>query len=531
MYFGHDDSSSNGSNVGSSERMNYGMDCNLIICSEAGKPIYSRFGSEEQIARICGLIQAIRTSLLDPRMALGDVRSLTSGKLKLVFMTVHSITLMAVANLDNGDECETEAYLRLQLEHVYGQLLLTLTEQVQNVFLQNPNYDLRETLGASTESFITEMLKQAGPCVTSAGSFLAGGVESVYPITPQVRDNASRALYAIGEHTENTVFALLLTGTRLLTIVQPRYVPHQLSAFDLHLLIHFCHTRPGLLTSELWFPISLPRFNSSGFLYTYTNCLEKDTELTLVLLSQSNTTQQFQLFRKAASVARTSLGLPQEVGNVLRIISHEGTEQAASDDIAWKRSLEQHSGDDDYVDAALDADGEMIPYVFKDSSPPTTSKSPFTTKSILLDELESTLNPEVTTALLQECCEVAHAKHFLFRLDAPVQNDQSQTGKVTQCLSSSLDNENGSATRRLYSMYQKLQLRLRLGSASCESTMDALDVIARVQAVSEEEHMKGIGRHCPASCLTESPPSVQGVTYVIDGPDLFLAMNGREFEV
>ena len=43
--------------------------------------------------------------------------------------------------------------------------------------------------------------------------------------------------------------------------------------------------------------------------------------------------------------------------------------------------------------------------------------------------------------------------------------------------------------------------------------------------------MKGISRHCPASCLAESPPSVQGVTYVIDGPDLFLAMNGREFEV
>jgi hypothetical protein len=34
-------------------------------------------------------------------------------------------------------------------------------------------------------------------------------------------------------------------------------------------------------------------------------------------------TQQFQLFRRAAIVARQHLGLPQEVGNVLRILNQE----------------------------------------------------------------------------------------------------------------------------------------------------------------------------------------------------------------
>jgi len=79
---------------------------------------------------------------------------------------------------------------------------------------------------------------------------------------------------------------------------------------------------------------------------------------------------------------------------------------------------------------------------------------------------------------------------------------------------------------------QKLQLRMRLiGSATFESSMDAFDAVARVQVASEEYHRKGIGWHCIASCLAESPPSVQGVTYVIDGSKLFLAMNSREFEV
>jgi hypothetical protein len=184
------------------------------------------------------------------------------------------------------------------------------------------------------------------------------------------------------------------------------------------------------------------------------------------------------------------------------------------------------------VDASLEGEGEMIPYVFKDS-PLATNKATMNKKSILLDELEGALSPQVTNDFLDECCSVGQAMHFLFRLDARVQTDQKDAGKVSQCLSSSLDTHFADAhsKRRVYSMYQKLQLRMRLGSASYESTMNAFDIIAHKQAAAEEEHMKGIGRHCPASCLVESPPSIQGVTYVIDSKELFLAMNGREFEV
>jgi hypothetical protein len=100
----------------------------------------------------------------------------------------------------------------------------------------------------------------------------------------------------------------------------------------------------------------------------YTNCLDSDTNLMLVLLRQENSKQPFpQLFRCAAFVARQQLGLPEEVGNVLRIINQEQEGSVPCHDVAWKRSLDQK----DYaVDASsLESDGEMIPYVFKDASP------------------------------------------------------------------------------------------------------------------------------------------------------------------
>lgn len=512
------------------------IECNVIVMSEAGKPIYARFGTEEELARICGLIQAIRMSLVDPSLELGDIQSLQSGSLKLVFMTVQSITLLAVSRLGRHGEVETELAMRLQLEYVYGALLLTMTEQVQSVFLQNPNFDLRESLGA-TESIITEILDEASPTNGNCGSFLTGGIESVFPITPELRDNASQVLLEAGEQTDNTVFAMLVTGKKLLTVIQPKHGPHQLSSFDLHLLINFVNQRPGLLTSELWFPVCLPRFNSSGFLYVYSNCLDSNTKLTLVLVSQANSTDQFQLFRTAAFAIRKNLGLPAVVGSVLRILdpSNMGAELASRDDVAWRRSLDfdQVNSEEDYVDASLDGGG-MIPYVFGDSVHSNSKDAAQSGSCPLLKELEDTLEPGLMKSTLERYCATAQAMHFVFRLDALVQtSNQPQAGKMTQCLCSPLgfpfvDN---ASRRRVFALYQKLQLRLRLGSATCESSMDAFDLIASVQAASDEEHMKGTGRYCPASCLAESSPSVQGVTYVIDGQELFLAMNGREFEL
>jgi hypothetical protein len=110
----------------------------------------------------------------------------------------------------------------------------------------------------------------------------------------------------------------------------------------------------------------------------------------LVLLSRENSTQQFQLFCRAAIVARQQLGLPQEVGNVLRIISQEQEGSVPCHDVTWKQSLDHK----DYGDALLEIDGEMIPCVFKDASP-LSSICKTDKKSILLDELETALNPQV----------------------------------------------------------------------------------------------------------------------------------------
>lgn len=126
--------------------------------------------------------------------------------------------------------------------------------------------------------------------------------------------------------------------------------------------------------------------------------------------------------------------------------------------------------------------------------------------------------------------------HFLFRLDVAVKASSRHLsggkGYLTQCISphplpSSMTTTK--ARRRLWTYYQQLSLRLRLGSATPESCHDAFDMIS--QDSTNEDAFPGIAKDCPAMGLMESPPNVHGVTYIAEETEIFLAMNGRDFEL
>jgi hypothetical protein len=412
--------------------------------------------------------------------------------------------------------------LYLYTKDVFAQFIFTLTEQVQNVFDHNPGFDLRSMLTAS-DNLMHGILDESGPN-GNAGPFLVSGVQSYFPISFHVRERSSRTLQSIGGETENTAFALLIVGDKLLTLVQPAFRHHQLRVSDLHLILNFLSRQPGLFSSELWIPFCLPRFNSSGFLYAYTRCLHVETKLSLVLISPLNTTEQFQTFRDAANKIQDELGFPAVVGSVLTIVnstnSNDGNKERESD-VEWTRSTviseDPNQSDDDYVDVS--SDGERI------------IDRPSNQESTLLQELKrNTTDTTTIENIVKECLDEDYVMHFLFRIDVPVRKGK---GNLTQCISPPLAFPfiDGSSKRRVWSYYQKMSLRLRLGSATVESTMDAFDMISQDKSSDNDRTFPGIAKYCPAIGLLESAPNAHGVTYIVEGSELFLAMNGRDFEL
>ncbi len=504
---------------------------NVIIMSEAGKPIFSRHGSDQEITRQCGLLQAIRTATMgNKEFELGEIQCLESNNLCVVFMSVGSITLVSISKATHGIN-ETEAFCRLQLEYLYAQLIFIFTDQIQTIFRHNAGYDLRSMM-ASGENLLHGLLEQSGPN-GNAGPFLVGGVQSVFPISHKMRKKTSQVLQSVGNKTENLAFALIVLGDKLVSLVQPSYRPHQLKVSDLLLILHFLSKQPGILTSELWIPMCLPRFNSSGFLYAYTHCLDLETKLSLVLISSHNTTEQFQLLRAASAKIRVDLGFPSTTDTVLTVTtspaslnSHED-ESIIRNDIEWTRE-ESFDVEEDYVNVSSDIADRY-------------SNNATNTRTSLLREVresvESSSMEHIAMRYLNENMEDSSLiLHFLFRLDVAVKTSSRHLsggkGYLTQCISPNpmpSPMTTVKARRRLWTYYQQLSLRLRLGSATPESSHDAFDMIS--QDSTDEDAFPGIAKDCPAMGLMESPPNVHGVTYIAEETEIFLAMNGRDFEL
>lgn len=547
---------------------------NIIILSAAGKPIFVRHGSDEdEWASACGLIAGMKANVLsfdDTDSTLGDIQSIKAGKSLIVFLNTKALTLVAISDGDTGSQCE--GWLRLQLEYTYTQVIFTLTDQIQNIFEQSPNYDLRTMMGPNVDTSLRNLLDQFDPVnsdevkdehdIISASqitqgpsTFLTAGVECVYPLPPELRDGTSQLLIDAckGDRDSNTLFALLVIGTRLVTIVQPSNPSSQLHTVDLHLILTFVGTQPGLLTNELWFPVCLPRFDSSGFLYAYTSCLDPlHTGLSIVLISADNSTEQFKKFHCAADAVRSNMGLPP-----LSTLSQRSSSSMLGDNKKTSADNINWSDDQDDTDSENDDDSDegksILSRISAAGEAPrrrsverTLSMTDYSlnsprskTKSVdekiaaqdgpIVTALKIALLPKQQEEIMQQYLELCSAVHFCFRCDIYVQGSSgtSTEGMLTQCFGPQLSFPfiSASSKRRVWDIYQRLSLRLRLGSSSVETCYDALDMCQSSMS------MGTLSNDCPMQSLMESPPNVHGVTYVRDNEWLYVGLNGKFFEL
>ncbi|KAM1495285.1 hypothetical protein ACFXTI_029544 [Malus domestica] len=113
----------------------------FFILSHSGKPIYSRYGDEHKLAGFSATLQAIISFVENG----GDhVKLVRAGKHQVIFLVKGPIYLVCIS-------CTEEPYesLRVQLELIYGQMLLILTKSVNRCFEKNPKFDMTPLLGGT----------------------------------------------------------------------------------------------------------------------------------------------------------------------------------------------------------------------------------------------------------------------------------------------------------------------------------------------------------------------------------------------
>ncbi|XP_020854876.1 vacuolar fusion protein MON1 homolog A [Phascolarctos cinereus] len=240
----------------------------IFVLSEAGKPVYSRYGSEEALSSTMGVMVALVSFLEADKNA---IRSIHADGYKVVFVRRSPLVLVAVARTR-----QSEQEIAQELLYIYYQILSLLTwTQLNHIFQQKQNYDLRRLLSGSER--ITDNLLQL---MARDPSFLMGAARCL-PLAAGVRDAVSTSLQQA--RAKSLVFSILLSRNQLVSLVRKK--DQFLHPIDLHLLFNLISSSSSFREGEAWTPICLPKFNSGGFFHVHISYLEPDTDLCLLLVS------------------------------------------------------------------------------------------------------------------------------------------------------------------------------------------------------------------------------------------------------
>ncbi|OWF35302.1 vacuolar fusion protein MON1 homolog A-like [Mizuhopecten yessoensis] len=241
----------------------------VFILSQAGKPVYTRFGNEDKLVTVMGVMSALVSFVQDSKDL---VRFMVAGDHKFVFLVREHLILVCVSH-----GAESSQQILLHLSYVYNQILSVLTfSTLHRIFKQRRNYDLRRLL-TGAEKFLDNLLNMMD---TEPGMLL--GAVRCLPLDSQVRDNIAQTIVQNAK-VKDLVFALILANNQLVTLV--RMKKYFLHPMDLHLIINLVNASESFKAAESWTPICLPKFDSSGFLQAHISYLDDRCETCLLLLS------------------------------------------------------------------------------------------------------------------------------------------------------------------------------------------------------------------------------------------------------
>lgn len=232
----------------------------FIILSAAGKPIYTRHGSDAVISNYVGIIQTIISSFADNA---DQLRSFQADGVRFVVLSQTNLFLVGITSLP-----ESEAQVRLQLDALYMQILSTLTlPTLTHIFSVRPSSDLRRPL-QGTEVLLSSL---ADSFTRGSPSTLLSALECL-KIRKSHRQVINNTM--IKARVDDLLYGLVVAGGRLVSVIRPK--KHSLHPSDLQLIFNMIFEAEGIKAGggDSWVPICLPGFNKTGYLYMYVSFLD-----------------------------------------------------------------------------------------------------------------------------------------------------------------------------------------------------------------------------------------------------------------
>lgn len=243
----------------------------MFMLSIAGKPIYSRYGDEQQLSPFTATLSALLSFVVD---ADDTLRYFVAGERQFVFYVHGPIALVCICSTG-----EPRADLQRQMFHVYQQVALLLSSKTIMKFLHNrPGCDLRSLMSPSDFSLLDYVVHSC--------NHQLGAIFNAYqplPLKKGTRDAIDGKVVEMAAKCKNILFTALFAGHELIHLgSQPRLA---LDPVDLQMLMNFVGSSKALRSNRTWTPLCLPMLDDGAFVNGYIRSVI-DT-VTLVIISPS----------------------------------------------------------------------------------------------------------------------------------------------------------------------------------------------------------------------------------------------------
>jgi len=128
----------------------------IFILSSSGKPIFSRYGDEQELVTTFGLLQAVisitttSNSNNNNKNDTDQIKMIRAGNRKFIYYIKKSIYFILITSTN-----EPEIILIKHLKFLNKIILLVLTSKVYDVYKKNSSADIRDLLGIDTLRLIS----------------------------------------------------------------------------------------------------------------------------------------------------------------------------------------------------------------------------------------------------------------------------------------------------------------------------------------------------------------------------------------
>ena len=243
----------------------------MFMLSTSGKPIYSRYGDEQEMSSLTGLMYGFFSFVRDSGN--DTLRYFVAGDHKFVFYVHGPVILACICSTG-----EPLADLRRQMYCMYQQISMLLSSKIITRYLdQRPSNDLRTLMSGSDFSLLDYVVHSCN----SQPSTIFDAYQPL-PLPKDLRSAINDKIVTGVAPCKSVLFTLLFMGHELIHLgSQPRLM---LDSVDLQTLMNFVSSTKALGSNRTWTPLCLPMFDDSSFVHGYIWSITD--VVTLVIISQ-----------------------------------------------------------------------------------------------------------------------------------------------------------------------------------------------------------------------------------------------------